>query len=81
MIKDRNLEEYISWKGALPAEEVRNYMMNTDIFVCTSNRFEGWGAVLNEAMNSQCAIVACNRIGSVPFLIEDGVNGFTFLSL
>ena len=79
MIKDRNLEEYISWKGALPAEEVRNYMMNTDIFVCTSHRFEGWGAVLNEAMNSQCAIVACNRIGSVPFLIEDGVNGFTFL--
>lgn len=44
----------------------------------TSDRNEGWGAVLNEAMNSGCAIVADELIGAVPFLIQDGVNGFIY---
>lgn len=78
IIAKKNLEEYITWKGALPAENVRGYMMGADIFICTSNRFEGWGAVLNEAMNSRCAIVAYKNIGSVPFLIKPGINGLTF---
>ena len=39
---------------------------------------EGWGAVLNEAMNSGCAVVASNAAGSTPFLIEDGKNGFSY---
>jgi glycosyltransferase involved in cell wall biosynthesis len=29
-------------------------------------------------MNSACAVVACQEIGSVPYLIDDGVNGFTY---
>lgn len=36
------------------------------------------GAVLNESLNSACAVVANRKIGSVPYLIENGVNGYTY---
>ena len=39
---------------------------------------EGWGAVLNEAMNSGCACIASHAIGSAGFLIEHGENGFVY---
>ena len=31
-------------------------------------------------MNSGCAVVASDKIGSVPFMIKDGVNGLSFKS-
>ena len=33
-------------------------MEQADIYLFTSDRNEGWGAVANEAMNSACAMVA-----------------------
>jgi glycosyltransferase involved in cell wall biosynthesis len=48
------------------------------VFLFTSNYLEGWGAVVNEAMQCGCAVVASKEAGAVPFLIEDGVNGLTF---
>jgi len=36
--------------------------------------------VLNEAMNSGCAVVASHAIGSVPFLMKDGENGLIYES-
>ena len=61
--------------GFLAAEKVRAHMECADILVFTSDQGEGWGAVVNEAMNSGCAVVASNQAGSVPSLIRDGVNG------
>jgi glycosyltransferase involved in cell wall biosynthesis len=75
-----NLQDYVQLIGGQNAEEVRKYMENSEVFLFTSNRKEGWGAVLNEAMNSGCAVVASNMAGSVPFLINDGVNGAVFKS-
>jgi glycosyltransferase involved in cell wall biosynthesis len=57
-------------------EAVRDHMEAADIFLFTSDFNEGWGAVLNESMNSACAVVASHAIGSVPFLLKDGENGF-----
>jgi glycosyltransferase involved in cell wall biosynthesis len=72
------LEDAISLPGAVPAEAVRSYMEEAGIYLFTSDRNEGWGAVLNESMNSGCAVVACKAIGSVPFLIRGGENGLTY---
>ena len=55
-------------------------MRRHEIFLFTSDKNEGWGAVLNESMSNGCAVVASNMIGSVPFLIEDGINGLVFKS-
>lgn len=75
---EKNLSDCVSLLGAIKPEYVRKYMEQADIFVFTSDFNEGWGAVLNEAMNSGCAVVASHAIGSVPFLIEDKKNGLIY---
>ena len=64
--------------GEKTPQKVREYMEEAEIFLFTANKQEGWGAVMNESMNSACAVVACRAIGSVPYLIEDGVNGYSY---
>lgn len=74
----KGFEDYISFVGSRTPAQVRNFMKHSDIFVSTSDRKEGWGAVVNEAMNSGCAVVAARDIGAAPYLIEDGKNGFMY---
>lgn len=78
MIADVGLSDYIKILGFMASEEVRHYMEKADIYLFTSDRFEGWGAVLNEAMNAGCAVVANREIGSVPYLIQDKNNGLIY---
>lgn len=78
LIKSKKLESCVHIHGFMPPEQVREQMEKADIYLFTSDKNEGWGAVLNESMNAACAVVACKEIGSVPYLIEDGVNGFQY---
>lgn len=80
MIRERNLGNDVSMLGSMPPENVRIHMEEADIFLFTSDFNEGWGAVLNESMNSGCAVVASHAIGAVPFLIRDGENGLIYKS-
>jgi glycosyltransferase involved in cell wall biosynthesis len=77
-IQKYKLEDCIHILGPMPPAMVRKHMEDASIFIFTSDRHEGWGAVLNESLNSACAVVAANNIGSVPYLIEDNVNGMIF---
>ena len=79
-IREEGLEERVHLLGAMKSDRVRAYMEQAEIFLFTSDRHEGWGAVLNEAMNSGCAVVASHAIGSVPFMIEDNRNGCIYQS-
>ena len=78
LIKEFKLEKNVFLLGSMKPEKVREYMEKSEMFLCTSDRNEGWGAVLNESMNSACAVVASHAIGSVPFIIKNGVNGMIF---
>lgn len=78
IVKDENLSNVIIFSGPFSPPEVLEHMQKADIFLFTSDKNEGWGAVMNESMSSACAVVACREIGSVPYLIEDGVNGFIY---
>lgn len=73
-----NLDNVIEVVGQVPSDKVKEYMEEADIFIGTSDKQEGWGAVVNESMNAGCAIVANVRMGSVPVLIKEGENGFTY---
>lgn len=75
------VEDIIKFKGNVPNEEILQAMREHDIFIFTSDKNEGWGAVLNEAMSNGCTVVASDEIGSVPFLVKDGVNGYIFKSM
>lgn len=73
-----NLGKNVHFLGAMPPEKVRNYMEKTDIFWFTSDFYEGWGAVLNEAMNSACAVIASHAVGSAAFLLQHTKNGLIY---
>lgn len=78
LIEKESLSDCVEMLGSMRPEEVREYMEKSEIFIFTSDRNEGWGAVLNESMNSACAVVANSAIGSVPFLMKDGENGYMY---
>lgn len=80
MIKEYGLINCVTLLGAVSAEKVRKYMDNAGIFLFTSDYNEGWGAVLNESMNSGCAVVASHAIGSVPYLLKHKENGLIYHS-
>lgn len=78
LIKKEDLCDCVHLLGSVTPEEVREYMEKAKLQLITSDRQEGWGATLNEAMNSACVTVANSQIGSAPYLIEDGVNGLLY---
>lgn len=80
MTRSMSLADCVTFLGPIPSNEVRGVMENAGIFLFTSDRNEGWGAVLNEAMNSGCAVVASDAIGAVPFLINSSENGMVYQS-
>lgn len=80
IVREKRLYDCVTFLGAIKSENVRNYMENAGIFIFTSDKSDGWGAVLNESMNSGCAVVASDEIGSVPFLINHNDNGLIFKS-
>lgn len=77
-IKIMGLEENVHLLGQMPNSEVMVKMRSYDIFCFTSDKNEGWGAVLNEAMACGCCPVSSIDAGSTPYLVKDGVNGFSF---
>ena len=77
-VDKKGLSDYVNLLGNMPHGEVRKYMEESQIFLFTSDRNEGWGAVLNESMNSACAVVAGHEIGAAPFLINDGEDGYIY---
>lgn len=77
-IAQDHTEDVITLAGYMEPEAVRTEMEKADIFLFTSDYHEGWGVVLNEAMNSGCAVIANQGIGAVPYLLEDSVNGYVY---
>ena len=78
LVDELHINDCIHLLGAKTTEEVRRYMEECEIYLFTSDREEGWGAVLNESMSCACAVVANSEIGAVPFLISDKKNGLIY---
>lgn len=78
MVTEYGLLDKVLFYGFLTPEKVRAMMERCHIHVFPSDALEGWGAVVNEAMNSACAVVASAEAGAVPFLIDQWKNGVAF---
>ena len=72
------LEEETEIEDFVEPAEVRRRMLASDIYLMTSDYEEGWGAVVNEAMNAGCAVAASAAAGCVPYLIRDTENGCVY---
>lgn len=78
--KNLKVNDVVNFCGNLPNDQILEAMRQHHIFLFTSDRNEGWGAVANEAMSNGCLIVGSDEIGSIPFLVKDGENGCIFKS-
>lgn len=78
MVEQRGLRQQIDVLGATPPEQVRQLMDRANILLFTSDRGEGWGAVVNEGMNSGCAVVASAQAGVSPYLVRHEENGLLY---
>lgn len=78
LIEDLGVSDCVHLKGSVPNEKIIEQMRQHQIFLFTSDRNEGWGAVANEAMSNGCVIVASDSIGSIPYLVTDEENGMIY---
>lgn len=77
-VESSGLSRYFRLYGYTEPESVRDVMEKCHIHLFTSNYLEGWGAVVNEGMNSGCVEVVNAQVGAAPYLIRHGVNGFVY---
>ena len=68
----------VTFYNYLPNEEVKKRMLDADIYIFPSNGYEGWGAVVNEAMQTKCAVIASQETGAARSMIINGKNGFKY---
>lgn len=80
LIQSHSLEDILKLKGNKPNYDILREMRTHDIFLFTSDKKEGWGAVANESLANGCALIASDAIGSSPYLVEEGMNGYMFES-
>ena len=80
LINELGVDDCVTLCGNKPNAEILQEMRHHSIFLFTSDRNEGWGAVLNESMANGCVPIGSDEIGSVPYLIKNGVNGLIFKS-
>lgn len=64
----------------IKSSDVHSLMAMHDIYILSSNGYEGWGAVVNEAMSVGCAVIASDCTGSAASMIKHGQNGLLFNS-
>lgn len=79
-IIDSKYAEKIIFLGAMTNVAIRKEMEKSRFFVCTSDYKEGWGVVINEAMNAGCCVIASHACGATPFLIKNNKNGLIYKS-
>lgn len=80
LVNNLGLNELVKFRGNMPNADILNQMSKHEIFLFTSDRLEGWGAVANESMSNGCVLVGSSDIGSVPYLVKDGETGMIFKS-
>ena len=80
LVKTKKLTNCVRLLGSLSNKCVIDEMRMNHIFLFTSNRNEGWGVVLNEAMGQGCCPIVSNMVGAAPYLIDDKENGLLFES-
>ena len=70
----RVLKDKVKWIGKLPSNEVRAYMTSADCLVLPS-LYDGWGAVVSEALICGTPVICSDACGSAGVVAESGVGG------
>ncbi|MEZ9921126.1 glycosyltransferase family 4 protein [Vibrio breoganii] len=72
-----NIRDNVDFIGAVDSNLVQGYYKKFSVFVLPS-RFDGWGAVLNEAASYGLPLIATTQCGASSDIIKPDSNGFIF---
>ena len=61
----------IKFYPPVPIDEVRRLMREHDIYVLSSNAYEGWGAVVSEALEEGMKVVGTHEAGSTATILPN----------
>ena len=76
--KKNGIDTIVEWGTLKAHDEFLRWLRRIDVYVFPSNRIEGWGATLVEAMDAGCAVIANAEAGATLEVVKDGENGFVF---
>jgi glycosyltransferase involved in cell wall biosynthesis len=71
-----DIAERVSFSQGMPNADIVAAMAAADVLVLPS-RFDGWGAVVNEALMVGTPVISSDRCGASD-VIENGSNGYVF---
>lgn len=78
LIDKLEIKDFVQVKSSVPQAQVREEMKKAHLFFFGSDYNEGWGAVINEAMNSLCVPIVSHSAGCSSVLIKQGFNGYVY---
>lgn len=73
-VAEAGLADRVRLVGRVPHSEVPGWLASADLVVLPSEKVEGLGVALLEALASGTAVVG-SRVGGIPEVIRDGVTG------
>ncbi len=69
------ISEKVFFTGTVNTNDINQYLSFADVFILPS-RFDGWGAVLNEAASLGMPMISTEECGAAHHLIQNSVNGY-----
>ena len=73
LVKERHLEEKILFIGSLKAQEIKEILQSSDLFINPSLASEGMPTTILEASASGCRAISSDKGGSVEILPEENI--------
>ncbi len=73
-----NLVGCIRFHGFVDGWHMQQAFKDADVLLMSSDRNEGWGAIINEAMFHYCTVIASDTVGATTYLIKQKYNGFIY---
>lgn len=65
-------EDALDFRRPVPIGEVRELMRGHDVYVLPSNGYEGWGAVVSEALEEGMEVLGTYEAGSSATMLDSG---------
>lgn len=75
LVEQLGLADKVDFTGVVKSSKINEYLAQADVFVLPT-RFDGWGAVLNEAASLGKPMISTDQAGASYHLIQEEENGF-----
>jgi glycogen synthase len=77
LVDQYNLHDRVIFRGRMPRAQMANELAHHDVFLLPAEWPEPIPRAIQEALAIGLSVIAA-RIGGIPELIQDGINGFLF---